>query len=297
MVDALDRQLIDTALERVRADRAARTRSDNATMRAYRVLFFTTSVFLASVGCQQTDSLQNAATLQRIGFQTFGNGFYFKPGIFLVKVDQAGRVSSIITPLDLHGFPYLESDGRYKAIAMAPKSQSQERELRLFDENGDCFQVPVSGDGQGPCNDPPPSALFTADESATRTPLKARLAKIARKVAPNVYTIADPGEAHRDFYAVYDRDRLIFTGNSQAGQLSPKTKILGYHRRKDEWGEYELGALELEGAYLRYELASNGYMVTGSAKQLKEGSVRSDAGSTLHRNGAFRLSCRRDQHQ
>jgi hypothetical protein len=152
-------------------------------MRAYRALFFATSVFLASVGCQQMDSLQNAATLQRIGFQTLGNGFYFKSGIFLVKLDQAGRVSSIITPLDLHGFEYLESDGPYKAIAVAPKSQRQEQELRLFDENGGCFQLPVSGDGQGPCDDPPPSALFTADESASRTPLKARLAKIARKVA------------------------------------------------------------------------------------------------------------------
>ena len=231
--------------------------------RLYRVLFFIAMALPIRVECYQTDSLQNAATLQRLGFLALGNGFYFKRGIFLVKLDNAGLVSGIITPLGLRGTQSQEADTSFRAIAVAPKSYSQTQELRLFDESG-CTQIPISGDGRAGCDDPPP------DESVTRTPLKTQLAKIARRVAPNVYSIADPGPDHRDFYAVYEREQVIFVGNAQENQISPKTKILDYHRRQDQWREYELGTLELEGAYLRYELASNGYMVTGSAKQLRE---------------------------
>lgn len=229
------------------------------------------AAFLVSLGCRPAeDSFNNATALNRLGFQTLGDGFYFKPGIFLVQLDSAGRVSSIITPLGLRGFRYQESDGPYKAIALAPKSQSGERELRLFEENGDCAQIPVSGDGQGGCDDPRPTEMFTPDETASRTPLKTRLAKIARLVAPNVYKIADAGESHRDFYTIYRQERLIFTGHAQPGRLSPKTKIIGYHRRKDRWAEAEFGTLALEGEYIRYELASTGYIVSGSAQHLKE---------------------------
>jgi hypothetical protein len=229
------------------------------------------AAFLVSLGCRPAeDSLHNAAALERLGFQTLGNGFHVKPGIFLVQLDSVGRVSNIITPLGLRGFKYQESDGPYKAIALAPKSQSGERELRLFEENGDCAQFPVSGNGLISCNDPPPSTLFTPDETASRTPLKMQLAKIARLVAPNVYRIVDAGESHRDFYAIYGQERLIFAGNAQPGRLSLKTKIIGYHRRKDQWAEADFGALELEGEYIRYELASTGYIVSGSAQQIKE---------------------------
>lgn len=229
------------------------------------------AALLFESGCRPAaDSLHNAAMLQRLGFQFLGNGFYFKRGIFLVKLDPADRVLSIITPLGLDGTRYQEADTSFRAIAFAPKSVSGERELRLFEQNGNCAQIPVSGNGQGGCDDPPPSSMFTPKEGASRTPLKAQLAKIARQVAPNVYSIADPGATHRDFYAIYERERLIFAGNAQAGPLSPKTKVLGYRRRQDQWREYELGTLELEGTYLSYELASNGDMVTGSAKQVRE---------------------------
>jgi hypothetical protein len=229
------------------------------------------AAFLISLGCRPAeDSLHNAAALGRLGFQTLGNGFYLKPGIFLVQLDSAGQVANIITPLDLHGFKYQESDGPYKAIALAPKSLSGERELRLFEENGGCSQFPVSGNGLASCDDPPPSGLFTPDETASRMPLKTRLTKIARLVGPNVYRIADASESQRDFYAVYGQERLIFAGNAQSGRLFAKTKIMGYQRRKDQWAEAEFGALELEGEYIRYELASTGYIVSGSAQQLKE---------------------------
>jgi hypothetical protein len=201
-------------------------------------------------------------------FRHSARGFYFKPGIFLVQLDSAGRLSTLVTPLGLRGFQYQESDGPYTAIARAPKSQSGELELRLFSEDGGCTQIAVSGNGQGLCDDPRPSG-FTPDEIASRTPLKTQLAKIARLAAPNVYRIADAGKSHRDFYAIYRQERLIFIGNAQP-RLSPQTKILGYQRRKDQWAEAEFGSLELEGDYIRYELASTGYIVSGSAKQLNE---------------------------
>lgn len=60
-------------------------------------------------------SLQNPATLQRLGFQPLGNGFYFKRGIFLVKLDRAGQVISISSPLGLNGTEHQEEDTAFRA--------------------------------------------------------------------------------------------------------------------------------------------------------------------------------------
>jgi hypothetical protein len=82
--------------------------------------------------------------------------------------------------------------------------------------------------------------------------------------------IADPGDTHEDFFAVYRNEKLAFAGNAQPGRLSRRTRILGFHMDKQEFRDDDIGALDLAGENIRYDFGANGYLVTGSAKQLKE---------------------------
>jgi hypothetical protein len=241
-------------------------------MRLFTAATIAVSFLFISSACRRASSLQNAATLQRIGFHNLGNGFYYRPGLFLVKLDNQEHLVSVVTSRDVFGRIGKDFDREqlYKAVAIAPKESSDGgKDLWLVDERGSCTEVPVNGDSQGPC-EPKPSTLFTPEEMSGGTPLKVRLAKIAREAASSVYTIADPRASHTDLYAVYRDEKVVFIGNSAPDRFSTNTKILGYRKVKDLFRDTELGALELEGEYISYELASNGYIVTGSAKQIKE---------------------------
>jgi hypothetical protein len=184
--------------------------------------------------------------------------------LFLVKLDNQEHLVSIVTSRDVFGRIGKDFDQEqlYKAVAIVPKESSDGgKDLWLVDERGSCTEVPVNGDSQGPC-EPKPSTLFTPEEMSSGTPLKVRLAKIARKAASSVYTIADPRASHTDLYAVYRDEKVVFIGNSSPDRFSTNTKILGYRKVRDLFRDTELGALELEGEYISYELASNGYIVT-----------------------------------
>jgi len=215
---------------------------------------------------------QNAATLQKCGFENLGNGFFYKPDLFMVKLDGQDRVSKIIISRDSFADRFGKG-GRpqYQAIAMAPKtSHDYGPQLWTMQENGSCIEILVNGGGSGSCQGPPePSVVFAANK-ASATPLKSELAAIARQVAPSVYTIADQTKSHQDFYAIYRGERLTFIGNAQSGNVDEGTKVLGYRQEQDGIFGGVVAALEFEGKNIRYALTSTGRMVSGSAKQVRE---------------------------
>jgi hypothetical protein len=90
------------------------------------------------------NDLHNQATLQHLGFENLGNGYYFKTGVFLVKLDWHDRVADIIT-LSIVSSRH----ERYKSIAVAPKTTTgQETSLLFISDDGSCSE---DGNGTGPC--------------------------------------------------------------------------------------------------------------------------------------------------
>ncbi len=230
------------------------------------------------VGCRApvappVESRKNAAALVRSGFENLGNGFFYKPDLFMVKLDSQERVSGMIISRDYVADGFGKGRPQYKAIALAPKSSRQsDAQLWVTQEDGYCIEIPVNGGGsQRPCEGPPePSAVFAVDKKSASNPLKTQLAAIARLVAPGVYTIADKSDYHRDFYAIYRDGGLIFVGNDQPGKFYEGTKVLGYRHEKDGMFGGVVAALAMEGKYIRYDLTSSGRMVSGSGVQLQE---------------------------
>jgi hypothetical protein len=224
-------------------------------------------------GCHGFDGLHNAETLRRLGFSELGHGFFYKPGMFLVKLDDSGTVSKIITARDtLSGKMHDRGvEHEYRTLAIIDNRASNAgKSLALVSDDGSCTEMGFDGNLRGTCDDSGKAVAFTPEEAASGAPLKKRLEDVAHALTSGVYTIADPGDSHEDFFAVYRNEKLAFAGNAQPGRLSKKTRILGFHMGKQEFRDDEIGALDLAGENIRYDFGANGYLVTGSAKQLKE---------------------------